>query len=120
MKKFFLTLVALMSMTATFAAGENDNTVAEANKYNVSFNLSSLSKTLRLDFDQVRAVADINEMFASDMLNASAASHSERKEMVDKAVKRDLAYMRSVLDKEQYRKYVMLLNTTINNRGLNK
>jgi hypothetical protein len=38
--------------------------------------------------------------------------------MVEKAVNKDLAYMNYILNKDQYRKYVMLLNTTLTNRGL--
>ena len=40
--------------------------------------------------------------------------------MVSKAIEKDLKYMYAVLTKEQYRKYLLLLNTTFNNRGLNK
>jgi hypothetical protein len=38
--------------------------------------------------------------------------------MVEKAIKKDLAYMDYTLSKEQYRKYVKLLNVTLLNRGL--
>ena len=44
----------------------------------------------------------------------------EQKVMMDNAIKKDLKYMRYILDKKQYRKYLMLLNVTLNNRGLNK
>ena len=54
------------------------------------------------------------------MLNAYSANADERKEMVDKAIKKDIRYMHYVLTGEQYRKYLMILNATVNNRGLNK
>lgn len=54
------------------------------------------------------------------MTNAAAASGNERAALRKKAVNRDLAYMRAVLEPEQYRTYVMLLNTTLNNRGFKK
>jgi hypothetical protein len=38
--------------------------------------------------------------------------------MVEKAINKDLAYMNYMLNENQYRKYVMLLNVTLNNRGL--
>ena len=38
--------------------------------------------------------------------------------MIDKAVIKDLKYMHSTLNDSQYRKYVMLLNATLMNRGL--
>lgn len=99
--------------------GEN-NEAAEAAKYEINFNIGQLSKALDLSYDQTSAVTDITKMFASDMTNAAAASGNERAELRKKAINRDLAYMRTVLDKEQYHKYLLLLNTTMNNRGLNK
>lgn len=120
MKKIILTMVALLSMTAAFAEGENNEAAAESAKYEIKFNIGSLTKALNLDYDQTIAVEDINYMFASDMTNAAAASGTERDELRSKAVIRDLAYMKTVLNDKQYKKYVMLLNTTLNNRGLNK
>lgn len=120
MKKIVLTLIAALSMTAAFAEGTVDNEAAEAAKYEVNFNINSLGKALSLSYDQYDAVKDITSMFASDMMNAAAASGNERDELRNKAIIRDLAYMRTVLEPYQYRTYVMLLNATINNRGLNK
>lgn len=120
MKKIVLTMVALLSMTAAFAEGEVNNESAEAAKYEINFNIGSLSKALELNYDQTRAVEDITSMFASDMSNAAAASGTERDKLREKAINRDLAYMRSVLDPAQYHNYLRLLNTTLNNRGLNK
>lgn len=120
MKKIVLTMVALLSMTAAFAEGEVDNEAAEAAKYEIRFNMNSLSKALDLNYDQQKAVGDIMNMFASDMTNAAATSGNERAELRKKAINRDLAYMRAVLEPEQYRTYVMLLNTTLNNRGFKK
>lgn len=51
---------------------------------------------------------------------AAASNNSDRKEIIDKAIKNDLKYVRSVLTDSQYRKYLVLLNTTLNNRGINK
>ena len=52
------------------------------------------------------------------MMNAANAPKEQQAEFVDKAVAKDLKYMRYVLGNDQYRKYVMLLNATMNNRGL--
>ena len=54
----------------------------------------------------------------AELLFASQASGEERQKMIDKAIAKDLAYMNYVLSHEQYRKYVMLLNVTLLNRGL--
>ena len=52
------------------------------------------------------------------MVFAAQYGKEERTKMVEKAVNKDLAYMNYILNKDQYRKYVMLLNTTLTNRGL--
>ena len=54
------------------------------------------------------------------MLIASQANEEDRKALMDKAISKDLKYMHYLLNDKQYRTYVMLLNTTLNNRGLNK
>ena len=40
--------------------------------------------------------------------------------MLNRAIENDVKWMRYVLNNEQMRTYLMLLNTTLNNRGLNK
>ena len=40
--------------------------------------------------------------------------------MVGKAINKDLKYMHTILSEKQYRKYLMLLNATLKNRGLVK
>lgn len=63
MKKLFLTMVAMMSMTLTFAENENMNSVNNAEAYNLSVNMNQLSKALNLANDQVEAVAEIHKTF---------------------------------------------------------
>lgn len=122
MKKMILMAVALLSMTtATFAADENTTSTTAAAAYNLTnVNMSGLAKALKLDWDQEEAVDDIHKNFSADMMDAAAANKADRATLVDKAVKKDLRYMHAVLDTDQYHTYVMLLNATLNNRGLNK
>ena len=120
MKKIVLTVVAVMSMTMAFAAGENDNNTATTNAYKFNVSTYALSRALNLNQDQVDMVEDINNTFAVEMMNASVADGSERDVKVKAAVKKDLSYMRYVLNDRQYREYVKILNVTLNNRGLNK
>lgn len=115
MKKIVLTLVALMSMTMTFAENEGMN-ATEA--YNMTVNMKKLSQALGLTMDQVESVAEVHKTFSSEMMFAAQYGKDERTKMVEKAVNKDLAYMNYILNKDQYRKYVMLLNTTLTNRGL--
>lgn len=116
MKKMFLVVVAMLSMTATFA---EDAKVNNANAFDMTVNYSKLGEALSLSGDQLESVQDVHKAFCADMLNAANADKEEQKVMMDKAIKKDLKYMRYILNTKQYRKYVMLLNLTLNNRGLN-
>lgn len=120
MKKIVLTVVAAMSLTVAFAAGEKDNNNANASAYKFNVSTYALSRALNLNQDQVDIVEDINRTFSVEMMNAALLDSSERDAKVDNAIKKDLAYMRSVLSNKQYREYVKLLNVTLNNRGINK
>ena len=44
----------------------------------------------------------------------------DRDKLYKKAIRHNLSYMHAVLDENQYRTYVKLLNATLTNRGLNK
>lgn len=116
MKKIMVLAVAMFAMaTATFAADEETNATAA---YNMNIKMSSLADALSLNIDQVEAVADVHKNFTADMMNAATAKGEDRSVMIDKAVLKDLKYMHVILNNSQYRKYVMLLNTTLINRGL--
>ena len=120
MKKIVLTVVAVMSMTMAFAAGENDNNTATTNAYKFNLSTYALSRALNLNQDQVDVVEDINRTFSAEMMNAAVSDSSEREAKVNAAIRKDLSYMHYVLNNSQYREYVKLLNVTLNNRGLNK
>ena len=118
MKKLVVLAVALLSMTTTFAADENANATAATAAYNMNVNMGSLADALNLNIDQVEAVADVHKNFTADMMNAAIAPNEERGTMVDKAINKDLKYMHTILSEKQYRKYLMLLNSTLKNRGI--
>jgi len=120
MKKMILTVVAMLSMTMAFAENENAANVNNAKAYDMNVNMNKLSETLALNYDQKESVAEIHRAFCGEMMVAGQASKDERQALVDNAVTKDLKNMRYVLSHDQYRKYVMLLNVTLNNRGLNK
>ena len=118
MKRLFLTMVAVLSMTMTFAENENAASLNNTEAYDMTVNMKKLSKALSLTTDQVESVAEIHKTFAAEMMYAAQTKGEERNKMVEKAINKDLAYMDYILEKEQYRKYVMLLNITLLNRGL--
>ena len=84
----------------------------------MTVNMNKLSEALGLSKDQVEGVAEVHKTFSAEMMFAAQYGKEERQKMVEKAINKDLAYMNYMLSKEQYRKYVMLLNVTLNNRGL--
>ena len=118
MKKIVLTLVALMSMTMTFAENESAANLNNTESYNMTVNMNKLASALGLSQDQMESVAEVHKTFSSEMMFAAQYDREERSKMVDKAVNKDLAYMNYILSRDQYRKYVMLLNVTMVNRGL--
>ena len=120
MKKMFLTLVAMLSMTTAFAEGETANSVNNVEAYVLDVNMNKLSKALDLADDQKEAVADIHHTFASELMFAAQYSNNDRKVLLARAIDNDVKWMRYVLNEKQMRTYLMLLNTTMNNRGLNK
>ncbi len=116
MKNIMIMAVAMFAMaTTTFAAEENTNATAA---FNMNVKMGSLANALSLNIDQAEAVADVHKNFTADMMNAATATAEDRAAMIDKAIIKDLKYMHSILNDAQYRKYVMLLNVTLVNRGL--
>jgi len=112
-------VVAMMMMTTvSFAENENNNAIASVEAYNMSVNMRKLAVTLGLTVDQMEAVQDIHAAFCNEMMLAANAPVDERQIRVDEAVKRDVRYMHYILNDKQYRTYLMLLNVTLQNRGL--
>ena len=74
-----------------------------------------LSKYLQLTEAQAPEVAEINAYFEGQLgqpLSAEALSQSDRAEEVQKALLCNLKLMKRTLTKEQYGKYVALINVT--------
>ena len=116
-----LTMVAMFSMTMAFAEGENVNSVNNLAAYDMSCNMNKLAEALSLTGDQREAVDNIYQTFTAEMMFAAQYySNDQRNEMVKKAINKNIAWMNYVLNEKQRRTYLMLLNTTINNRGLKK
>ena len=113
-----LTVVALMSMTMTFAENESAANMNTTETYNMVVNMNKLTQALSLSDDQVEAVSEIHKSFSAEMMFAAQYGKEERDMKVEKAIKRDLAYMNYILNENQYRKYLMLLNVTLHNRGI--
>ena len=116
MKKMILMAVALLSMGTAFAGNDNANNAREA--YVMNVNMFSLGRTLALSSDQVEVVEYISDNFCKEMYYAGCSKERVRQEKVNDAVRKNLKYMRSVLNREQYHIYVQVLNATLRNRDL--
>jgi hypothetical protein len=120
MKKMILTIVAVLGFATAFAAEETSTTVSNVKAYDMTINMNKLSMALNLADDQKEVVENIHHTFAAEMNFAAQYGEGEREAMVKRAIDNDVKWMRYVLNDEQMRKYLVLLNATINNRGLNK
>lgn len=120
MKKIVFTLIASMVMTAALADTPKTTTANNANaaNYDMTVNYNRLAVALNLDGDQIESVKLIHGDYIKAMNAAAKAPETEKKEMVRKATQKELARLRYVLDRDQYRKYNMLINATLTNRGL--
>jgi len=120
MKKMILTMFAMMFMTTVFAENENTNVVNNLDAYTLNVNMNRLAVALELCDDQRDAVEHIQHNFAAELLFAATSGKNDRKAMIDRAVNNNVKWMRYVLNDKQMHTYLLLLNTTLNNRGLNK
>lgn len=118
MKKIVLVVMAMLSLTNMNAENENTNMTQGTEAYDMSVNIRRLAVTLGLTLDQMEVLQDIYSDFQNEMMLAAYAEKDERPEMVDKAVAKNLRYMRYVLNQKQYDDYKLLLQTTLVNRGL--
>ena len=114
-----LTLVAMLSMTTAFA-DEKATSANNVEAYELNINMNKLFAALDLADDQKEAVADIHHTFASELMFAAQYANNDRKALVARAIDNDVKWMRYVLNDKQFHTYLTLLNTTMNNRGLNK
>lgn len=135
MRRLFLTIMAVLSMTMTFASNKkvtkSNGTAAyiasngtefinNENDYDMSYNIRRLGETLGLTLDQMSSIEALNRTFCNEMMTVANANANDRKTLLDNAVKKDFKYMSYILTPEQNAKYQTLINATLANRGLGK
>ena len=121
MKKFvFMVALMLATNTANILAGENSvNETENVENYYIHVNEKSLSKSLGMSKDQMEICSDVIKEFENDMVFASSNVKGEsRKAVTRNAIMKNMRYMKMFLDEAQYKKYVLILNTTLVNRGI--
>lgn len=120
MKKVILMLVMLFTISInTFAEDNNSSNVEMVERYNIQVNTKRLGECLHLTTDQYDAVETVISEFSNDLMFAAVECNSVNRGMVTKnAIDKNVRYMSYILNKEQYHKYLTLLNATIRNRKL--
>ena len=108
MRRLGLLVAVALMMGAT-------TSFAQSNKEANQASFERLNKYLRLTEAQVSEVAEINAYLENQLgqpLSAEALSQSERAKDVQNALLCNLKLMKRALTKEQYGKYVALINVT--------
>lgn len=105
----------------SFAEDNNANEVQRIERFTINVNTKKLGKYLELSKDQIESVETIEEEFARDLMFAAVECNVNNRIAVTKnAINKNAQYMSYILNKEQYTKYLKVLNITVNNRGLLK
>ena len=112
-------LVMLFTMsTVMFAEDNNVTEVENVEKYDFNVNTRKLANYLELTSDQMDAVETITTELSNDMQFAFYENVNDaRNRVVTNIVKKNINHMHYVLNDEQYRKYLKVFNTTLNNKG---
>ena len=120
MKKVFLMVVMLFTIGVNvFAEDNNASEIERIDKYGIKVNTKRLANYLQLSADQFDAVETVTNEFSNDMMFAAIeCSGVNRGKVTRNAVSKNIKYMSYILSKEQYHKYLTVLNATINNRGI--
>lgn len=114
MKRLFLTVVAALSLgTATFA-GNNNTSASFISKMNEEKTFDGIASYLGVNFDQRDALQYIFNEAERRMANATKNGASVE-EATQKAIYFNLGNARQVLSRDQYLKFVGIVNLTINN-----
>ena len=120
MIRFVLLFVALATFASAtvFAANEGAN-VNKKEVWNWNVRTERMVRYLDIYSGQFDKVALVNEYFSDQLQKISRIKDEDvRAKKVREAVSENLSLMKGILNVEQYRKYVTLLNLTIRNKGL--
>jgi len=130
MKKIVLTMVALMTMSLSYA--ETKSVKSETNvenidrffvknhdtRFDINVDMRRLATTLDLNDYQMEAVEVIMNNFIDDMQSAGEKWGPYRRHLVHQAVSKDVRQMQRVLNDKQFDTYMTLLGATLRNKGL--
>ena len=119
MKKYFLMLAMLFTMSVCSFA--EDTEMERLERYELKVNLKKLSVFLDLNADQIDGVEAVETELHNDLLSAAVSHNNDTRErLVNETIKKHVSHMKFVLNEEQYKKYVVIFNATMKNRGILK
>jgi hypothetical protein len=117
MKKVLFMLVMMFTMNLNLFA--EDNNATEIKKYEMNVNVDKLGNYLELSIDQMDAVESITNELTNDLMFAAVECNENNRKVVTKnAINKNIKNMRYILTEEQMKKYLSVLNATVNNRKL--
>ena len=125
MKKFLMVALMLRISTATFA-GEWNFITREIDKsshnveinYDFNVNYNKLSEYLKLNDRNFQKVKNAHDSFCEEMLIASKTNNlAERDSIIQNSIENEVRSMKDVLSNKQYRKFIKIFNSTVNNQG---
>lgn len=118
MKKLLIILISLFTFNYSFAY---DVKVGDRNYDMSKVYYKSLTKALELDSVQSKDFKFVFDTFVNQMSNVNDEKNKNtQKLMFNNTIDMNVKLSKQVLNKVQYKKYLTLLNMTINNRNLNK
>ena len=117
MKKVFLMLVMMFTMSVSMFAEDNNTT--EIEKYEINVNTNKLANYLELSRDQIDAVENVTEELTKDLMFAAVeCNEANRKAVTRNAISKNVKNISYVLTDKQLKKYLTVLNATMINRGI--
>ena len=121
LKKVIMLVMLFTVGMHSFAEDANVNEINVIERYDLKINMRKLGSFLQLSSDQMDGMESVETEFQNDLMFAAVECTKDNRNAVTKnAIKKHLKHVNYVLNKEQYRKYLVVLNATIKNREIGK
>ena len=133
MKKFLMMVALLLTVSTATFAGNDDVMINEIDNvptysyvnlskvelnYDFNINYNKLSEYLKLNEKDFKNVKNTHDAFREGMLLASKAKNTvERDSLIKNSIDYEVRNMKMFLSDKQYRKFLRVFNTSLNNRG---
>lgn len=112
MKRIFILVAAIVALSSTTFAANGEYSLIS--KLNETQKVNAISNYLEASYEQKESLKEIFALSAKKMKSAMVDGKlSEAK--AQKAISFNLANTKNILSPEQYKKYLVVLNMTLNN-----